>query len=305
MLENTLLLQRFVSVVENGTLRRAADTLNVTQPALTRSLKLLEEAVGGALFERRGRGLSLTPLGDQLLSQARHLLREHQLAEAELAALREGERGQIRIGAASVWMTKLLPPSIAQMHETYPLFSISLQSMNYPEAVEALQSGQLDAFFGGFQHVEPLPSYLIRTPLFKARLKVVARKDHPILQQSPVRAEDLSRYHWVSFQSELAYLSTIGEAIRAATGSRPYASINCDSMMTALDLLRHGDYLALLPSSFLKSDGRGDLGIIETDLDEIAFDSGPIYRRSLQQNKAFGTLLDKAMQQVDALKMER
>ncbi|MEM9581791.1 MAG: LysR family transcriptional regulator [Pseudomonadota bacterium] len=110
-------MQQFLVIVDNGTVHAAAGEIWITQPALTRSLKILEDSTGEALFEKRGRALKLTPLGKLLAEQARHLLREQQLAEAELLAFRKGESGNLRIGAASVWMTELLPKVIAQVHD--------------------------------------------------------------------------------------------------------------------------------------------------------------------------------------------
>jgi len=298
VLSNTHLLQRFLGVVDCGTLHAAAEAIGVTQPALTRSLKLLEESVGEALFERRGRGLTLTPLGVLLAEQARHLLREQQLAEAELLAFRKGEHGNLRVGAASIWMMELLPKVIARMHESYPLLQVTLSSMNYAEGAAGLQDGTLDAFFGGFQIMEPLPSYLIRRPLFVARLVVIARAGHPIFDLPTADAAALARYRWLSFQSDVAYLDNIREVVREACGQPLHVTAQCDSMSTTLELLRQGDYLAFLPSSFLTRAGGKGLDVVTTELPDVQFNSGPIFRRFLQQNAAFTLLLDTAVREV-------
>lgn len=300
MLSDTHLLQRFLSVVDHGTLHAAAEAVGVTQPALTRSLKLLGESVGGALFERRGRGLVLTPLGRLLSEQARHLQREQQLAEAELLAFRKGEHGNLRIGAASIWMLDLLPKVIARLHAHYPALQFTLSSTNYGEGVRMLQDGRLDAFFGGFQKMEPLPSYLVRQPLFVARLVVIARSGHPIFDKPVVDGEALAEYSWLSFQSDAAYLDNIRDVVREACGKSLRVTAHCDSMSTTLKLLASGDYLAFLPSSFLTQATDQRLHIVKTELPEIKFNSGPIYRRFLQQNAAFNCLLENAAGEVDA-----
>lgn len=294
------LLRRLVAIVETNNMRVAAEMVGVTQPALTRSLKLLEAAVGGVLFERRDRGLHLTALGKLVHAQARHLLREHQLAEAELNALQNGEQGQLRIAAAPVWMTTILPPAIAKMHQRFPKLFIKLKSTNYTEGVEGLKEGEFDAFFGGFQRRESLPSYLVRKALFNAKLVIVANAEHPIHDRSAA-AEDLLAQTWLSYQSEVAYLDTINATLDDTAEISIGANLQCDSMLTALELLRQGDYLAVLPSSFLNSDSGKGLKIVSTDLPAIRFASGPIYRRSLEANHAMTMMLDLTKAQVASL----
>ncbi|NDR58006.1 LysR family transcriptional regulator [Aliiruegeria sabulilitoris] len=301
MLENLESLKRFVAVAESGSVRRAADQIGLTQPALTRSIRLLEEQVGAPLFERRSRGVHLTSLGGRVLIHARHLLRESHLAEIEIRALREGERGTIRVAAAPVWMHTILPYCIARMHARHPALSVTLEPMDYTTASPRLQNGELDAFFGGFQRIEGLPSFLIRRALMAAELTVIGRDTHPLLSKGVASARDLLSWPWLSYQSDLAYLDTVRDAIQEETGTRIHAAIQCESMITVLELLREGDFLALLPSSSLTSSHGTGLTIIPTNLKPIAFQSGPIHRRSLQSNQAFRTLLSLAEERIDAL----
>lgn len=294
MMLNLENLRRFVAVCDQGTLHRAATAIGVSQPALTRSIKLLEESVGSPLFERRARGVHPTPLGESVLAQARHLLRECQLAEAEITSHREGERGSFRIAAAPVWISAILPGVVARLHRAYPSLSIRLEALNYSEALPRLENAECDAFFGGFQRVEPLPSFLVRRATFPARLQIVARKGHPIFDRAQPVAECLPDYPWVSFQSDFAYLDTVRRVVERATGRTISAAVQCDSMLTSLELLRQGDYLSVLPSSFLSWTYGDGLTTVQPDIEEIRFDSGPIFRRSLLANAAFRRLLEEA-----------
>lgn len=298
MLDNATTLQRFISVVEIGTLRGAADAIGITQPALTRTLRLLAEDVGGDLFEKRGRNLALTPLGTIVLSQARHLLREHQLAEAEVRALHGGERGNLRIAAASLWSASLLPQILSRLHQEYPSLNFTISAKNYYEAIEGLKNGEYDAFFGGFQKIEALPSFLVRRSLFQSHLAVVARQDHPVFAAGALTATELRRYRWISYQSDVAYLDTLNSAISHPEEGAITASVHCDSILTGLELLRQGDYLALFPVGLLTSIVGQGLRIVPTSYEDISFDSGPIFRRSLRENRAFQTLLDMAEAEV-------
>ncbi|GAA6209653.1 LysR family transcriptional regulator [Cognatishimia sp. WU-CL00825] len=304
MLSNLESIARFVTIVEEGTMRRAAERRGVTQAALTRSLKLLEDSVGAALFDRRARGLHLTQMGHEVLQQARHLLREVQLSEAEIRARHAGERGLLRLSAAPVWLWSVIPSILPQVHKTYPGLTFELTAQNYEEAIPLLKNGECDAFFGGFQKVEPLPSFLVRTPMFTARLAVAARKSHPLMQQDQVTLHDLLNCNWISFQNDVAYLDTLNAIIHRQTGETIKAAIHCDSMLPALELLRHGNYVSLLPSNFVNHLYGDGVGILSLNIDDISFQSGPIYRRGLNSNSAFKLLLDLAQKRVSDLGLE-
>ncbi len=301
MLRNLEALSRFVVITEAGTMRRAAEEVGVTQAALTRSVKLLEEDLGAALFERKARGLRLTFFGIKVLDQARHLLREAQVAETEIRSLKEGETGIIRITAAPAWMSTVLPPVIAQLQREFPRISFELSARNYANALPELKSGYFDAFFGGFQRMEALPSFLDRKAIFPAKLLVIGNEKHPLLSREVIKAGDLVQFRWISFQSDVAYLDAVNETIHRECGKIIEASIHCDSMLAVLELLRCGDYLSLLPSTFLGAAYGRDLVVIETDFEEISFLSGPIYRRSLRNNRAFARMIELADQEVRSL----
>lgn len=301
MFSNIDNLTRFVAVVDHGTVHKAAEQIGLTQPAITRSIKMLETEVGASLFERRSRGVHLTPLGERALAHARHILRECTFASEDVMTLREGESGTLRIAAAPVWMSSILPGVVAQLQRTYPHLVIALKSVNYSDALPLLQNGETDVFCGGFQRNDSLSSFLVRKPLFTSHLTVVARQDHPILMLDRVEAEDLLAYSWLSYQSEVAYLDMIMEAIAKQTGSQGVASVQCESMLTALELLRKGDYLAYLPSSFITSSHGAGLCAVSTETAQASFQSGMIYRRNLGGSGPFEMLSNLADQQIEAL----
>lgn len=301
MFSNIDNLTRFVAVVDHGTVHKAAEQVGLTQPAITRSIKMLEAAAGAPLFERRARGVHLTPLGQRALAHARHILRECTFASEDVITLREGESGTLRIAAAPVWMSSILPGAVAQLQRTYPHLVIALKSVNYSDALPLLQNGEIDVFCGGFQRNDSLSSFLVRKPLFTSHLTVAARQDHPILTLDRVEAHDLLAYSWLSYQSEVAYLDMIMEAIAKQTGSQGMASVQCESMLTALELLRKGDYLAYLPSSFITSSHGTGLCAVSTETAQASFQSGMIYRRNLCGSKPFEMLSQLAGKQIKAL----
>lgn len=301
MFDNLQSLTRLVAVADHGTLHRAAEHLDLTQPAISRSIKLLEDRAGAPLFERRGRGVQLTPLGARVAQHARAILRECALAQTDVATLRDGESVNLQIAAAPVWMSSILPVAIARTQAAYPRMTITLRSLSYSEAIPLLNNGDIDVFCGGFQLQESLSSFLVRKPIFTSNLTVIARDTHPILALPNIGARELLACSWLSYQSDVAYLDMIMEKISAQTGQQKQAVVQCESMLTALELLRCGDYLAFLPSSFIASSFGTGLCMVPTETTEASFQSGMIYRRSLGDNVPFQLLCNLANERIRAL----
>ena len=106
----------FAAVAEAGTVRGAAARLGISQPALTKAIRRLEDEVGVVLFDRQARGVTLTAYGRTLLRHARNLQASHKEAREEIAALRAGIAGRVRMGAGPSWERIVLPRGHRLLH---------------------------------------------------------------------------------------------------------------------------------------------------------------------------------------------
>jgi DNA-binding transcriptional LysR family regulator len=140
-------LHYFVTVAEELSLSRAARKLNISQPPLTRQIRFIEEALEATLFIRTARGVELTPAGQVLLADAKHLIHvAHQtFARARMAGA--GEAGRIAIGGFGAQMLDAVPKFLRKFREDHPAVSISLQTLNRPQQIEALRDERIDAAF--------------------------------------------------------------------------------------------------------------------------------------------------------------
>src|SRR6266700_7658960 len=142
-------IRAFLAIVETGSLGRAAASLHLTQPALSRIVKRLETQLQAQLFERHSTGMELTSFGRALLPYAIHLSNETTLAIEELNAMRGLSRGTIRIGAVASAAIMLLPAALNAVLTRWP--SLQGQVM---EAVEdklalALANNDIDVVLAG------------------------------------------------------------------------------------------------------------------------------------------------------------
>lgn len=138
-------LRLFVSIVEEGSLTGAAKRHHITQPAVSRSLKLLEEHLGVDLFARVGRGLQITPAGRALLPRAHEVLQRVQHVEREVQLAARHELFNLRLGATDSVATYLLPEVVAPLRVAHPALELQWSARRSAELLGAVREGELDA----------------------------------------------------------------------------------------------------------------------------------------------------------------
>lgn len=141
---NLHLLRLFVSVAQHGSFSRAAEALNVSQPAVSRGVREFELQVGSRLLERGRDGTVPTEAGSVLLRHAAQLFSAEKAAEEDLAALRGLTSGSLRIGASTTIGTWFLPPLLASFHHSHPRVKMQLRSGNTAEIADMLLARDLD-----------------------------------------------------------------------------------------------------------------------------------------------------------------
>lgn len=137
-------IEAFLTIVDQGTVTAAARVLHLTQPAVSRNLKLLEEALGVDLFERAGRGLVLTAAGRALVPRARRLLAEAGDLRRELARIGARRYHDVRVGTVDSVATWLLPDVLSGLRDAWPGLEVKLHTARTAELLERLRDGALD-----------------------------------------------------------------------------------------------------------------------------------------------------------------
>ena len=137
-------LHHFLLVVEHGTLTRAARAANLTQPALTASIKRLEAAMGARLLHRSRRGAHPTAAGHALLPRAQAALASVDAGRRAVAEVEGLTAGEVRLGGGATACTYLLPPIVAQFRAAYPGITFRLRELFTPDIVRAVDSGEID-----------------------------------------------------------------------------------------------------------------------------------------------------------------
>ncbi|MBM9464263.1 LysR family transcriptional regulator [Aeromicrobium sp. YIM 150415] len=140
-------LRSFVAVAEEGSYRRAAERLNISQPPLSRQVGSLERSLGTELFERTGRGISLTAAGEVFLIEASALIASADRARNLARDAHLGRVGSIRVGYAEPAAFDVLPHVLGRFREAYPRVDLELHEMHSHEAVRQLEQRTIDVAY--------------------------------------------------------------------------------------------------------------------------------------------------------------
>jgi len=183
-------LRSFVAIAECGTFTAGAERVHVTQAAISMQIRQLETETGTRLFVRAPRKILLTEAGERLLDRARSILREHDAALEELAALTGAHRGRLRLGTASAGVSgEPLPRILKELRTKHPGAEILVTSGKSAELVEQVLSGQLDAAFVSL----PVEARGIQTELLSEDyLVAIASPRHKMARQKVVSAYALA-----------------------------------------------------------------------------------------------------------------
>ena len=271
------LLRHFLAVAEKRNITSAAESLNISQPAITRSIRQLEYIIGVSLFERLPTGVALTRQGEILARRAKLMDLEYRHALAEISALEQGLTGVLRIGAGPVWITTLLPPVIASFYRQYPRVKTRLTGGVIDTLVPDLLSGEIDIVCSTLDF--PAQPEIVKEPILSIRHVVVARAAHPLARKGVASAEQMSGYPWVVLANDRVGTSRIGSYFVANSVEPPVIAVETVST-GVIKILQQGDFLAHIPERMLEDAEKFGLVRIPHDGTFWESEAGIAYRRT-------------------------
>ncbi len=192
---NMLLHERrvrvFVALTEQRHMPSVAESIGVTQPAVSMAIRQLEDSVGTPLFERTARGTIPTEAGMLLAFRLKRAMAEIRHADADIAALQGITRGVVTVGALPLGRTRLLPESIAAVVEGHPGVRVTTIEGSFEVLAASLRAGDLDFILGALRPAEYAHD-LVGDPLADDELALVVRKDHPWSRRRKIADADLA-----------------------------------------------------------------------------------------------------------------
>jgi DNA-binding transcriptional LysR family regulator len=189
-------LQLFLALDEHRNLHRAAASLNLSQPAASKLLGDLEDALGFPLFERHPRGIEPNWYGELMIRHARVILSELAVAGTELAALQAGHSGKVTVGTVMAPAVELIVPAVDAIRRGHPGLQIAVDVDTSPVLIHRLRQGQLDFAIARIPaDIDPAP--FMYEEIGDEELCFVCRSGHPLAAVEQVTLEDLVGQTWV------------------------------------------------------------------------------------------------------------
>lgn len=298
-------LKHFLAVAEVGSVQGAARLLNVSQPALTKSIRLLETHLGVTLFDRSTRGVALTDVGKTFYNRARTIEIEWDASLADLNASRQGARGNLRIGAGPTFAANFLPEVLAEISERYPNVEVSVRTGVGTEMFPALKSGEISVYVGGLQEGgHGVSEGLEEIPLYTQSNVLVAGENHPLFQiENPVPG-DLNKWRWVRLSYDEQGTQAINRFFRASGEDPPRFSVSTGSLNIALDLVLQQNFITSLPAPFLHPKLGLRLRALPFPAYHWTIQTGLTLRQSIQTTAPFRAFVTRMQKQVSSFGME-
>lgn len=180
---NLAALRLWMAVAEMGSFSRAADSLFISQPAVSKRVQELEESLGVSLLDRSGRMVRLTEAGQILYRYSQQIFAAERAAESALSQLRDLSQGHLSVGASNTIGTYLLPALLGRFHDQYPGIHLSMEVGNTQQMIDQLRHKPLDIAFVEAPVAAP---DLVTTPWKNDRLVVIAPPGHPLTAYQPI-----------------------------------------------------------------------------------------------------------------------
>ena len=202
------------AVGRHGSIRKAADALNVASSALNRQILDLELDLGTALFERLPRGVRLTAAGEVFLAYARQAISELKAVESQVEQLRGLVRGQVGIAAVESVATELLPTAISKFQAEHPNVRFNVRIGAPEELTSVLVADQVDMIL---THYPPPRKHVAVVATADQALCVLMIRDHPLARRSNLRLRDCLAYPLALGDASLAGRALIEQVLAQAS----------------------------------------------------------------------------------------
>ena len=235
-------LEAFLQVAAQRSFSRAAEALGLTQPSVTARIQALERDLGETLFERNGRGVSLTDIGSAFLPHAQRVLKALQDGRDAVQSLQRLELGTLRLGAAPTISTYVLPGLLKEFRSRYPGLDVAVRTEHSDQIVQMVLADEVQV---GLERHITHPE-VVTVPLYDDEVVLVASAGHPFAQRGVATIDEVSQQALIMFSRGSGYYTLVDNALRQA-GVLVSPAMELDNMEATKKMVEEGLGIAILP----------------------------------------------------------
>ncbi|MFC5607214.1 LysR family transcriptional regulator [Variovorax soli] len=241
-------LRHLISLADTGSFSASAQAMHLTQPALSRSIRALEDELGLPLFDRVGRRNELTPFGKRVLERARQLVLDANELHDSGRLMGQAEGGELRVGMGSGPGAMLMTPLLMRMAERHPKVRVVVARGHTDLLVQALRARTLDALVVDALSLKPAPDLKLDT-VREMRGVFMCRPGHPLVRRKGkgggVRFADVQRYPIASTPLSDQVAAALVEAYGPQAHPASCVTLQCEEVASLVDVASRTDAVLL------------------------------------------------------------
>lgn len=270
-------LDMFKAVAEEGSFTAAAKRLHVSQSAISRQVKLLEDELSGPVLHRGARGVTLTSSGELLLSLAHRLTRDVKNVVAQIAETHDLLRGSLAISGGMTVCVHLLPRVLREYHKKYPGVDIKVVTGRNDAILSLLRGHEVDL---ALLTLPILDRDLEVIPVLKEEMVVVTAKTHPLAGQRSVDVETLASYPQILYE-EGSNTRRVQNELFAQTDQPLKVAMETENVEITKAMVGAGLGITLIPLAAIEREVRGGrLAITRVRGQRLYRQAGWVYLKS-------------------------
>jgi DNA-binding transcriptional LysR family regulator len=284
-MHHTWRLTHFLAIAETGSVQAAARHLNISQPAITKSIRLLEDHLGASLFDRSPSGMMMTEAGRALRARARNIELEWNAALSDLDAGKRGTRGLLRLGVGPTYATLFLPAVLSELSARFPNVEFEVRTGVGSELLPALQSGEISVYVGGLEaDIIGRRNDILERPIYTQFNDLAVKDTHPILDHPAKDIPSALRTHpWVRLSYDRVAHQAVQRFFAQYEMAPPDYTVTTGSLSVALNLVMEQGFVTSLPRPLF------GLGMAPVSAANYAWSipTGVTYRSSIRDTAPF------------------
>ena len=237
-------LHHIVALSEHGGFKKAAEAINISQPALSISIKMAEEWFGTRLFERKPRNITPTPFGEVVIEGAKQILSKVDEVKRDVDLLHGLQKGTLRLASDAFLIESLVSPAIGNLKLEHPNLRIQIHTANWDEMVDMLRSREVEMILAAYP-INP-EEYQEDNEISYAFIKIprpvfFVRQGHPLLDVKKIGPEELLEYPLAGIKLSPWYARWFSKALDTPIEKirRDNVSIVCDNYQVIKTVVKH------------------------------------------------------------------
>jgi len=246
-------LDILMAVIEAGSMGKAASRLNISQPAISKAIVELEDALGVQLFDRGQRGVVATPYGLALRTRSVSIFNDLRQGVQDIDFIADPTKGEIRIGTTEPVMSAIVSPVIDGLSRNYPRMFFHIVAGDTATLYTDVAERNIELAI--CRMIGKLPDELAAEILFHDSVAVMTAAANPLTRRRNLRLGDLANEPWVLFPYDSFFGGVIAEIFRANGHEPPRLTVSTLSVHAQNELLATGRFITVRPSFMLRLPG--------------------------------------------------